>query len=85
MGSDSFQVDVPLLARRPVPAVFHDHVVEFGTISDEKKAYRALSLVNTGSRKASWTIKWDRTLPIVFSPVEVRESKSRREQVGRYE
>lgn len=62
---------MPLLARRPTPAVVHNHAVEFGTVSDEKKAYGAVSLVNTGSRKASYSITWDKTLPLAFIPSEV--------------
>ncbi len=67
----TLQVEVPLLARRPTPAVVHNRAVEFGTVSDEKKAFGAVSLINRGSRKASFSITWDRTLPLVFSPSEV--------------
>lgn len=65
------QVEVPLLACRPIPAVVHDHLVEYGTVSDEKKAYRTVSLVNTGSRKASFFVTWDKALPLIFTPSEV--------------
>lgn len=66
------QIEVPLLARRPIPAVVHDRAVEFGTISDGKKAYGAVSLANKGSRKATFSVAWDKTLPLVFNPSEVR-------------
>ncbi|CAN0367990.1 unnamed protein product, partial [Scytosiphon promiscuus] len=66
------QVEVPLLARRPIPAVIHNRAVEFGTVCDEKKAFGAVSLVNKGSRKANFSIIWDKALPLAFGPSEVR-------------
>lgn len=60
-----------MLARRPTPAVIHNRAVEFGTVSDEKKAFGVVSLINKGSRKAAFSITWDKTLPLVFSPSEV--------------
>ena len=65
------QVNVPLLARRPIPAVVHTQTVEFGTVSDDKKAYGSVQLVNEGSRKARFTITWDSDLPLVLNPPEV--------------
>lgn len=65
------QVEVPLLARRPTPAVVHNRAVEFGTVTDEKKAFGAVTLINKGSRKASFSVTWDKTLPLAFSPSEV--------------
>ncbi|CAN0151850.1 unnamed protein product, partial [Hapterophycus canaliculatus] len=64
------QVEVPLLARRPTPAVVHNHAVEFGTVCDEKKAFGAVSLVNKGSRKATFSVICDKALPLTFSPSE---------------
>lgn len=66
------QVEVPLLARRPTPAVVHNRAVEFGTVCDEKKAFGAVSLVNKGSRKAAFSVTWDKALPLAFTPSEVR-------------
>lgn len=59
------------MARRPVPDVGHNHAVEFGTVSDEKKACGVVSLVNRGSRKASFAVTWDKALPLTFSPSQV--------------
>ena len=70
--SVNVQIEVPLLARRPTPAVIHNRAVEFGTVSDEKKAFGVVSLINKGSRKAAFSITWDKTLPLIFSPSEVR-------------
>lgn len=64
-----------MLARRPTPAVVHNRTVEFGTVSNEKKAFGTVSLVNKGSRKASFSVTWDKTLPIVFNPSEVRRNE----------
>lgn len=61
-----------MLARRPTPAVAHNRTVEFGTVSNEKKAFGTVSLINKGSRKASFSITWDKKLPVSFSPSEVR-------------
>lgn len=72
----NIQIEVPLLARRPTPTVIHNRAVEFGTVSDEKKAFGAVSLINKGSRKATFSVTWDKTLPLVFSPSEVREAAS---------
>lgn len=69
--SVDIQFEVPLLARRPTPAVVHNRAVEFGTVSDEKKAFGAVSLINKGSRKATFSVNWDKTLPLIFSPSEV--------------
>lgn len=41
-------------------------------MSDEKKAFGAVSLINKGSRKATFSVTWDKTLPLVFSPSEVQ-------------
>lgn len=65
------QVEVPLLARRPTPAVVHSRTIELGTVCDEKKAFGSVSLINKGSRKANFSILWDKTLPLIFSPSEV--------------
>lgn len=65
------QIEVPLLARRPTPAVIHTQAVEFGSVTDDKKVHGTVKLVNNGSRKACFTIKWDEDLPLVFSPAEV--------------
>lgn len=73
-ASVEFQVEVPLLARRPTPAVGHSRTVEFGTVCDDKKAFGVATLMNKGSRKASFSVTWDKTLPLVFSPSEVRMS-----------
>lgn len=53
----------------------HNRTVEFGTVSNEKKAFGTVSLINKGSRKASFSVTWDKTLPIVFSPSEVRRKE----------
>eukprot|EP00903_Cladosiphon_okamuranus_P009303 g8875.t1 len=78
------KVEVPLLARRPTPAVIHNRAVEFGTVSDEKKAFGAVSLINKGSRKAAFSVTWDKTLPLVFSPSEgvLEEGRSYRDAGG---
>lgn len=65
------QIEVPLLARRPIPAVVHTQAVEFGSVTDDKKAHGTVKLVNNGSRKACFAIKWDTDLPLVFSPAKV--------------
>ena len=61
-----------MLARRPTPAVVHNRTVEFGTVSNEKKAFSKVSLINKGSRKASFSVTWNKMLPIIISPSEVR-------------
>lgn len=49
----------------------HTQAVEFGSVTDDRKAHGTVQLVNKGSRKACFAIKWDADFPLVFTPSEV--------------
>ncbi|CAM9727980.1 unnamed protein product, partial [Discosporangium mesarthrocarpum] len=71
-GKDT--VEVPLVARRPVPAVEHEGILSFGQVASDRKAHGTITLVNKGSRKGTYLITWDKSLPITITPAQVSTS-----------